>query len=503
MMEERWPGGLVTSPVTGAGCFLQGDFRSDAHANFELVTPAQIQEPGSAPINEVVHYFRIQEPAGRPWQCGQTVSFHGRSEKVCQLTSDFDWESGNPTTARTQSLFGLGATDLGYPVEHQGRLALLFGDSWPTHVGHPGDEFQPRDDAVGWITSRTAPTRSQCLDLVINSEPGPKLIPATVTGPPQVLQGYFNVPSGGVSNEGALFAFFWTNHCACPTPLDPNAPHPLARPAPTEKCPGSDLPNSVGCPESDLLNSVGGGVMAHSNDDGKTFSEPVPMPIGFVYATALDSMAADGLPPEQRLGTYIFAVPRYRASVPYLAYAPPGRLRDPSSWFFFIGRKSDGAPIWTFGDVWNRGTGGPWKPPGSPELFDTDRCVGEFSITWNKPLGVWLLLYNCDAAQGIVARTASTPWGPWSASTVILSGDRDGAPCRLLMTDTGCGNQERYHDQNKFIAGGLYAPFVLNRYTTPLPSSIFGEKRTRIYWLVSTWDPYQVSVMRTDLEVAR
>ena len=111
------------------------------------------------------------------------------------------------------------------------------------------------------------------------------------------------------------------------------------------------------------------------------------------------------------------------------------------------------------------------------------------------------MLYNCT--QGIVARTAGAPWGPWSASSVILSADRDGAPCRLVMTDHGCGNQERYHDPNKPVAGGLYAPYVLDRYTVALPSSPLGARRTRIYWLVSTWDPYQVSVMRTDLEVPR
>ena len=64
---------------------------------------------------------------------------------------------------------------------------LLFGNSWPMHVGHNGDEFQPKDDAVGWITSRTAPARSQCTDLTINADPGPKLTSATVTGPLQII----------------------------------------------------------------------------------------------------------------------------------------------------------------------------------------------------------------------------------------------------------------------------------------------------------------------------
>jgi hypothetical protein len=490
MTDARWPGGRVANPVTGVGCFLQGDFGSGTHANFELVVPARIQEPGSAAINEVVHYFKVQEPAGQPWVRAQTVSFHGRSEKVCQLTDDTDWESGIPTTARTQSHFGLGATDLGYPIEHQGRLMLLFGDSWKTHDPHGGDEFQPNDDAVGWIKSRTAPTRSQCTDLVINFDSGPNFTPAKVTGPLQIMQGYFNVPSGGVSSAGGVWAFFWTNHCKDAKPqLDRVVAYPLARPVPTKQC-----------PESDERNSVGRSVMAWSNDDGRTFSQAVPMPIGFVYATAIDATTVEGVPPEQRLGTYVFAVPRYRASIPYLAYAPPGSLRDPSSWLFFVNRKPNGAPLWTPAEVWNRGTGTPWRPPGSPELFDIDRCVGEFSITWNKPLGLWLMLYNCEGA--IVARTANAPWGPWSASTVILSPDKDGAPCRLLMTERGCGKQQPYQSEDKRI-GGLYAPFVLDRYTTALssPSPLSGARRARIYWLVSTWDPYQVSVMRTDLEV--
>jgi hypothetical protein len=373
----------------------------------------------------------------------------------------------------------MGATDLGYPVEHQRGLMLLFGDSWAKDTfnsqvdGDPGNESTP-NDAVGQITSRTPPTRTQCTNLVINDVAGPqgrKFDPATVSGPP-VNQGFFNVPSGGVGVGGDLVAFFWTNHC-----------HAASE-----------------CPESHESNSVGRSVMASSHDDGRHFHQVVPMPNGFVYATAVDATALEGLPPEQRLGIYVFAVPRYRKSTPYLAYAPPGRLQSPSSWRYFIGRKPNGAPSWTSLDVWNRGIGGRWEFHSSPELFDTDRCVGEFSITWNKPLGLWLMLYNCG--EDIVARTANVPWGPWSASTVILSPDRDGVPCRLLMTDRGCGNQKRTQPPDQSV-GHLYAPFVLNRYTTALssPSPLSGPRRARIYWLVSTWDPYQVSVMRTDLEV--
>ncbi len=490
-MRGPWPGAAVVHPVSGGGCLLQGDFGTGAHRNFEVVVPAPVTGLRSFPVNEVVHYFQVQAAGPSPWQRGQTVTFQGRSEKVCRLTGDYDWETGVPTTTQTQANAGLGAVDLGYPVEHQGRLMLLFGDSWPTQSPHAGDAYLPKDDAVGWITSQSAPTRAQCTDMVVNkiaAGPGrlPVMAPATVTGPLQIAQGYFNVPSGGVSDGSGVTAFFWTNHCPFPNRVVASPLDPLARP-----------PATALCAETDQLNSIGLGVMARSVDGGRTFNSAVLLPNGFVYATALDANAVDGLPPGQRLGTYVFAAPRYRASVPYLAYARPGSLADPTSWQFFIGRNSDETPLWVSEEVWRRGSGGPWKPPGSPGLFDSDQCTGEFSVTWNQPLGLWLMLYNCGGS--IVARTAAYPWGPWSAASEILSPDKDGAPCRLLMTATGCGSQAVYQQPQ---AGGLYAPYVLNRYTTPL-SSGSSARQARIYWTLSTWDPYQVSIMRTDLQVGK
>jgi hypothetical protein len=142
-----------------------------------------------------------------------------------------------------------------------------------------------------------------------------------------VKQGVFNVPSGGVSNGGWLYAFFWTNHCN----------------------------NKDECPESAELNSVGRGVLARSNNDGITFGDAVWLPPHFAYATAVDAGAIADLPSDQRLGTYVFGVPEYRSSVPYLAYAPEGKLQDPRSWKFFVSRRADGQPKWVTSDAWNNG----------------------------------------------------------------------------------------------------------------------------------------------------
>ncbi len=440
-------------------------------------------------------------PTGNPSPTGSLVYVPGSTQKVCQLLGDVDWETGQPTAARTFSNGGLLAADLGYPVEHQGKLILLFGDSWPPP--HPKNETSaqsevPPDNSVG-ITIRTVPPdSSSCLDLQINHTASGKFDPATITGPIEVNQGFFNVPSGGVSAGGYLYAFFWTDHCVDSNPLAPSPLYPLARPK---------VISSNSCPETDARNSLGISVLARSSDDGRTFSQVVSMPPGFVYTTAVNTVLQTDIPASQRLGIFIFGVPRYRASIPYLAYAAPGSINDPASWHFFTGLDTNGQPKWVASSAWTQNSASPnsWSPPGKPEVFsvasDAGRCVGEFSVTWNSALEKWLMLYGCRG--NILARVAPAPWGPWSAPTAILSVGPD-VDCSLVMTLAGCNNRQDFwpalHKNGKFQAGSFYAPFVLNRYTTA-DSSTDGNRRSTIYWLVSPWNPYEVTVMRTTLEV--
>ncbi len=440
-------------------------------------------------------------PTENPSSTISLVYIPGSTQKVCQLLGDVDWETGQPTAARTFSNGGLLAADLGYPVEHLGKLILLFGDSWPPP--HPKNESPaqsevPPDDSVG-ITVRTAPPdSSSCLGLQINHDASGKFTPATITGPIKVNQGFFNVPSGGVSAGGYLYAFFWTDHCVDSNPIIPSALTPLARP---------QVSSSNGCPETDARNSLGKSVLARSSDDGRTFSQVVSVPPGFVYNIAVNTMLQADVPISQRLGIFIFGVPRYRASIPYLAYAAPGSFNDPASWRFFTGLDANGQPKWVASSAWTQNSAltDSWSPPGKPEVFsvasDVGRCVGEFSVVWNSALEKWLMLYGCRG--DILARVAPAPWGPWSAPTTILSVGPD-VECHLVMLPAGCGNRQDFwpllHKNGKFEAGSFYAPFILNRYTT-VDSSMDGNRRSTIYWLVSPWNPYEVTVMRTTLEV--
>jgi hypothetical protein len=490
---------------------------------------------------------------------GNSLSF-GSSQKVCQLTGKEDWDTRENIAARTGAdlEFGFTGTDLGYPIEHNSvnhpnAMALFFGDSrfHPPRGNASSPEAVP-DDAIGWVSTHTPPTSDRCLGVMT-------INPESPTVHPFIRQGLFNVPTGGVSSNGLLYGFFWTDHC-----LD------------DAKCPGFDS-----------LDRWGRGVLARSNNDGETFVDPVPMPRDFVVSAAVDSEAAVNLPPEQRLGIYVFGVPHYRHSVPYLAYAPPGAIGDPTRWMFFTGLKDDGQPSWTSRERWElRGRDVP--PPGHPDLFDArdcDRHVGEFSITWNRALHVWLLMYqNCNPAgrggQVVVVRVAAAPWGPWSDASVLLDPNRDNPWCHLLWqvpTVKDCGKlrvevgtsekniatlnneindatgalKQRLKEQLKLalaqldrekaalancenapppptpppggISGGcgnrhkddwiedpfkagtqngdFYAPYVMERYTTPERTFLPYRRRATIYWVLSTWNPYQVVVMKTSLTI--
>jgi hypothetical protein len=374
-----------------------------------------------------------------------TFALVGESTKVCQLNGETDWESGKPTAAQTQTNFGMYAADLGTPVDTGGStLYFLFGDTWPS----PALGVKRPNDAVGTSTLKTTPAKKTCLDLQIATVPSsspPIFAPATVT--PKIDQGYFNVPSGGVYANPSLYAFFWTDHCEFPTKLDPSPSDPLNLPASTS-----------GCSESASLNSVGISVLGQSVASDVVFTTPtvggtdVIMPSGFVYVNAVDATHKPNLAPSsQQLGVFITGVPRYRASVPYLAYSTPANLDDPSNWMFFNGL-SGGTPNWISYTTWQsfHNMAGRWVPPSTAaQIYNpapSEECVGAHSLSWNAPLNAWLLLYNCTGTT-IEARYAPAPWGPWSAPIVLLSPTRDpGIYCTLIMESSGVPRKDQLLD---------------------------------------------------------
>jgi hypothetical protein len=455
-----------------------------------------------------------------------TLSLVGSSAKICQLTGDTDWATNLPTAAQTQTRSGLVAVDLGFPVDSGERaLYLLFGDSRPTVTLNP----VPPDDALGVTTRTAAPDPATCLDLqLVTAAPGAFAHPTVA---PPILQGAFNVPSGGVFVGDTFYAFFWTDHCALPVILTPMPAAPLSRPAP-----------SATCPEAPTYNSIGRSVLARAKPrDPAAFTQTdnrgphaehrfAGMPSGFVYTSA-----AQPAPHERRFdrdrarehdfdgrpdGIPVFGVPRYRASIPYLAIAPHATFGDPDTWRFFAGG-TGGHPTFITRREWESGrNGSEWAPPPNAELYADsviagidERCIGEHSVTWNSALRAWLLLYVCGPYR-VEARTAPEPWGPWSEPTVVLSLlDDPGIVCTLIMNPTGagCPGLASYWAPlspplpgGSVVPGVLYASFVMDRFTKDTtPPGAAGVRQATIYWLVSTWNPYQVAVMQSTLRLTK
>ena len=147
---------------------------------------------------------------------------------------------------------------------------------------------------------------------------------------------------------------------------------------------------------------------------------------------------------------------RYRASDAYLACVPLGSVEDRGCWRFWCGLETGSQrPVWSEDER------------DAVALFVHPQ-VGEFSATWNAPLGVWLLLYNAGSPRGINARVAQHPWGPWSDSVVVFDPGWPG---------TGYGEFMHVRDALDGLSdpgredewGGEYGPYVIDRYTRALP----------------------------------
>jgi hypothetical protein len=100
---------------------------------------------------------------------------------------------------------------------------------------------------------------------------------------------------------------------------------------------------------------------------------------------------------------------------------------------------------------------------------------------------------------GITLRSAAAPWGPWSDGAVIFHPQRDGAYGRYMHVASRSGKEaDNLSDRNREEKmGAEYGPYIMSRYTRATGQGC------RVYFTMSTWNPYQVVVMQTDLTLAR
>jgi len=257
---------------------------------------------------------------------------------------------------------------------------------------------------------------------------------------PSVDMGAFEVPTGGVSVGGRMYVAVTTDW-------------------------------------SPQRYAMGRSVLTVSQDDGRTFQALYDLSrTKFINVSFWSSGG----------WLYLFGSGQYRRSDVYLARTRPADLADRPRLLYFHGFDRRGTPQWSA------------REPEAVPLFHHP-VVGEFSVAYCQSVRRYVLLYNSTSPRGIIMRSAPAPWGPWSEGEIIFDPWRDhgyGYFMHIPATFKASKHDSANDPWRENDWGGEYGPYVTARFTT-------GSARgCRIFYTMSTWNPYAVVVMQTDLKLA-
>lgn len=256
---------------------------------------------------------------------------------------------------------------------------------------------------------------------------------------PGIRQGGFEIPSGGISVGGVIYVVCTTDH--------------------SEK------------------KAMGRSVVARSLNDGRTFTMLYELSHS-KFINVSFWLGDDWL--------YIYGSGEYRNSNAFLARVKPADVGDRSKLEYFGGAGPKQKPRWSASEA------------DAVPLFQHPQ-IGEFSVSYLEPVNRYVMLYNATRPRGITMRSAPTPWGPWSEGTVVFDPWRDNGYGHFMHISAKFrAKRDALSDPNRDDQwGGEYGPYLMSRFTSG------ADGHCRVYYTMSTWNPYQVVVMRSDLELER
>lgn len=363
----------------------------------------------------------------------------GSTKKLQQLIGDKDFETGKPTTTLSEARFGVKGTDLGYSFEHEGKAYFLFGDT----IGRGGG------DAMAFTTSTSA-RAGISLEFVTGND-GNYLKVA----PSGEKMGGFEVPVSGISLGGKMYVVQKTNH-------GDDKDHP------------SDI---------SVLTRF-----ADSRPRFEKLREISRLPDGRFSKMSLRS-TPDGIEDLPSGGPFVlmWGTGVYRKSHPYLALVPVATFESGAGTKYFAGLDADRKPTWSTDEA------------KSAPLFRHD-TLGDISVSWVESLRLFVMTYDSREPRGILLRYGETPWGPFSEPQLLFD-PADGYGKFINSPDDPRDNLQGpvigKDKDPKATKGGAYAPYVIERFTT-----VEGD-RLALHYVLSTWNPYVVLLMRSELEVRR
>ncbi|HKU38176.1 MAG TPA: DUF4185 domain-containing protein [Polyangiales bacterium] len=176
---------------------------------------------------------------------------------------------------------------------------------------------------------------------------------------------------------------------------------------------------------------------------------------------------------------YIWGSGTFRKSDVYLARVRSDALADRSAWQYFRGASS-------------AEQFGPGEDSAQPIV--SAGCVGELSVRKHPQLGLYLLAYNCERPRGVFLRTATEPAGPYSVPIQLFDPWFDrGYEHFIHASPTLTGRDDGLSDPGREEqSGGEYGAYLVPEWFSEVAPGVYG-----IVYTLSSWNPYQVHVMRT------
>lgn len=166
---------------------------------------------------------------------------------------------------------------------------------------------------------------------------------------------------------------------------------------------------------------------------------------------------------------------------------------------------------------------------GADKTVEVNDIVNQHTVSWVPSIGQWVMIYGGslpdagleylggpnwtqfvrDPQGSTYIRFAPKPWGPWTAPKPLLSAGTV-SPVQAgkqyaqhgTLYNPGCGGGANCAAREPLYQwygvpdqiGRLYGAYIVDEWTM-----VPGANKANLYWFASTWDPYQVVLVKTEI----
>jgi hypothetical protein len=270
-----------------------------------------------------------------------------------------------PGSINATSNVGIGGTDLGHTVNHNGKTYFLFGDTFSGDTPAAGGNW--RSNVMSWTTD-TTPADGVVFDDWMKTSGVAKEVIASGAGNPIT-----EIPTGAISVNNRIYAWYMSV-------------------------------NNWGTPGNWTLARAG---LARWQEGESSFTDVATF--SFAGNSNFGMVAAAQRSPAENVvddNVYLWGTPSGRFGGVKLARVAPSLIESKSSYQYLSGVIND-IPVWTGVE--------------SAATTIVPAAVGEMSVMYNAGIGAWTMMYFDEVDDAFEIRQSPTPWGNWSNPVTIAT----------------------------------------------------------------------------------